>query len=254
MAPAFEALQGGRTEPLPEPPAPRHSQASLFPSAAGGNGMERDPSAVEQAPRNPKVIPIPMLTPVRAAQRKSTRGAPGIRTDRRSDAFHQSSLNFAGGDGTEAFDLKVEAVIYCDAPVATVEHRLTAAVADGAWMALGVGVFALTFFGGISYWNIPAPVFHRQMVMILVAAAGMIGLSYKLLCANVKGDTPGMRFARLRLVNFDGRIPSRRQRLIRQAASVLSLLALGLGLLWALVDEENLTWHDHISKTFPTPG
>src|SRR6202041_3046551 len=28
----------------------------------------------------------------------------------------------------------------------------------------------------------------------------------------------------------------------------------GLGLVWALVDEENLTWHDHISKTFPTPG
>jgi hypothetical protein len=23
-------------------------------------------------------------------------------------------------------------------------------------------------------------------------------------------------------------------------------------LFWALVDEENLTWHDHISKTFPT--
>jgi hypothetical protein len=21
---------------------------------------------------------------------------------------------------------------------------------------------------------------------------------------------------------------------------------------WALVDEESLTWHDHISKTFPT--
>jgi hypothetical protein len=26
-----------------------------------------------------------------------------------------------------------------------------------------------------------------------------------------------------------------------------------LGMLWALVDEEALTWHDHMSKTFPTP-
>jgi hypothetical protein len=25
-------------------------------------------------------------------------------------------------------------------------------------------------------------------------------------------------------------------------------------LVWALVDEESLTWHDHISKTFPTIG
>ncbi len=33
----------------------------------------------------------------------------------------------------------------------------------------------------------------------------------------------------------------------------LSLMAGGIGLLWGLVDEETLTWHDHISKTFPTP-
>jgi len=28
---------------------------------------------------------------------------------------------------------------------------------------------------------------------------------------------------------------------------VLSMASAGLGLVWALVDEENLTWHDHIS-------
>jgi hypothetical protein len=38
------------------------------------------------------------------------------------------------------------------------------------------------------------------------------------------------------------------------ASGFLSLAAGGLGLLWALVDEETLTWHDHISKTFPTPS
>jgi hypothetical protein len=26
-----------------------------------------------------------------------------------------------------------------------------------------------------------------------------------------------------------------------------------LGIVWALLDEEHLTWHDHISKVFPTP-
>jgi hypothetical protein len=25
-----------------------------------------------------------------------------------------------------------------------------------------------------------------------------------------------------------------------------------MGLIWALVDEDSLTWHDHISSTFPT--
>ena len=42
-------------------------------------------------------------------------------------------------------------------------------------------------------------------------------------------------------------------RLFRVGAAGLSVLAAGLGILWALVDEESLTWHDHISKTYPTP-
>jgi hypothetical protein len=41
---------------------------------------------------------------------------------------------------------------------------------------------------------------------------------------------------------------------MRQLAGLLSVVSAGLGLVWALVDEENLTWHDHISKTFPTVG
>jgi hypothetical protein len=39
----------------------------------------------------------------------------------------------------------------------------------------------------------------------------------------------------------------------RLASGALSFCAAGLGFLWALVDEETLTWHDHISRTFPTP-
>ncbi len=77
---------------------------------------------------------------------------------------------------------------------------------------------------------------------------------YRVLWCLGGGDTPGMRFAGLRLVDFDGRRPEREQRTIRLAASLLSIISAGLGLVWALVDEESLTWHDHISKTFPTPG
>jgi len=36
------------------------------------------------------------------------------------------------------------------------------------------------------------------------------------------------------------------------AAACLSLCSAGLGLIWSLADEEGLTWHDHMSKTFPT--
>jgi hypothetical protein len=54
-------------------------------------------------------------------------------------------------------------------------------------------------------------------------------------------------------LNFDGMPPTRNQRIVRVAAGCLSLLAGGLGLLWAAADEETLSWHDHMSKTFLTP-
>ena len=40
--------------------------------------------------------------------------------------------------------------------------------------------------------------------------------------------------------------------MLRLGGSVLSFLAAGIGLVWSLVDEDRLTWQDHISSTFPT--
>jgi uncharacterized RDD family membrane protein YckC len=91
-------------------------------------------------------------------------------------------------------------------------------------------------------------------VLLFAGVIGVVAVLYRLLWCLGNGDTPGMQFAGLRLVNFDGRLPDREQRLTRLAGSILSLASAGLGLVWALVDEENLTWHDHISKTFPSPG
>ena len=66
-------------------------------------------------------------------------------------------------------------------------------------------------------------------------------------------DSPGKRWTHLRLTNFDGYPPDRMpHRLVRWAASTLSVAAVAAGVLWAMVDEESLTWHDHISKTFLT--
>ena len=76
---------------------------------------------------------------------------------------------------------------------------------------------------------------------------------YQLFWVLADGDTPGLQLARLRLVDFDGRPATRKARLFRVASSWLSAAPAGLGLLWALLDEEALTWHDQISKTFPTP-
>ena len=97
------------------------------------------------------------------------------------------------------------------------------------------------------------PILNAKSLPLLAAVVTAIVVFYKVLWCLAGGDSAGMRWAHLTLVDFDGRAPDRRQRFYRLASGWLSFLAAGIGLLWALVDEETLTWHDHISKTFPTP-
>jgi uncharacterized RDD family membrane protein YckC len=233
------ALQGGlaaRPDPADSPRDTRDEpsyQPSLFRDVLTGA----------------KVIPIPTLTPLRMpgeARKGSTPRSVGPRPARRASVSLQTEL-FEPGQAL-AFAPPGES-IYCDAPVASPQHRLVAAAVDAAVVLIALGVFLGMFVlcGGQMDLN-------RQMVMLLAGVGAVIGLFYHFLWCLADGDTPGMRFAGLRLVDFDGRTPDREKRSVRMAAALLSLLSAGLGLVWALVDEENLTWHDHISKTFPTAG
>ena len=76
---------------------------------------------------------------------------------------------------------------------------------------------------------------------------------YKLLWSLGNGNTPGASWRGLRLLDLDGRPATREQRMSRLSSEVLSNAALGLGVIWALADREQLTWHDHISRTFLSP-
>jgi uncharacterized RDD family membrane protein YckC len=205
----------------------------------------------------PKVIPIPTLTPVRSQtgpRRTSPRshGSRGTSTHRRDlysqHGDSQQSLNFQDANAN-SLGTQVEAVIFCDAPVALAGHRLMAAAVDASMIAISVGLFL-----GIFYFSGGHIAFTKTSIALFAGIIVVLGIFYRSLWSLGNGETPGMRFAGLRLVNFDGHLPGRKQRGIRQAAYLLSLLSAGVGLVWALVDEENLTWHDHISKTFPTPG
>lgn len=63
------------------------------------------------------------------------------------------------------------------------------------------------------------------------------------------GRTLGMQSWGLQLETMDGQIPSTAAATMRFFAALLSLLPLGLGFLWQLVDRDKLTWHDRLSKT-----
>lgn len=170
---------------------------------------------------------------------------PVGREDRQQSLPLHPSVNPQPG---HASSRQYEPSIYCKASVALPAHRLMATAVDAAMILIGIGIF-----GGVSYaagvFLAPSKtnlIFYGLGIFVLVTL-------YRLLWAAASTDSIGMRSCGLQLLNFDGAVPDSRQRIQRVFSSYLSLAAGGLGLLWALADEEKLTWHDHISKSFPTP-
>jgi uncharacterized RDD family membrane protein YckC len=232
-SPLRQAAHWTESHRSPEPSAPRRPityQPSLFTSR-----------------ELPLVVEFETIAPtlVQPATRKhpSTTQSTVTRQRRRKIIPGQQDLEFA-----HAARSLNPANIYCDARVAIPAHRAMAAALDASIILMALAIFGIVFrlAGGVFVLNATtAPVF-------LGAAAGIV-IFYRLLWCLANGDTIGQRWTRLRLVNFDGQRPTRAQRFYRTASGFLSLMAGGIGLLWGLVDEETLTWHDHISKTFPTP-
>ena len=196
----------------------------------------------------PRVVPFETIAPESVEAPPIKAPQPDRRPRRRKIVPGQQSLEFAPVAGSARYARASEGVIYCDAPVAIPAHRSIAAALDASVVLIGVGLFGVVFYlaGGQVTLN-------AKTIPLFLGVIGAILIFYRLLWCLGRGDTPGMKWTHLRLVNFDGQKPNRRQRFFRLCSGALSLFAAGIGLLWALVDEETLTWHDHISKTFPTP-
>jgi uncharacterized RDD family membrane protein YckC len=161
----------------------------------------------------------------------------------------QGSLDFIPGAPLRARKLKteVEAQVFCDQPVATPTHRAVAGAIDSAVILIGFGMLLGTYalLGG-SFGE------GRMLWIGLGGTLALIVLLYGLIWAIAGRETAGMHFTDLHLITFDGFPLDSRSRALRFASAWLSFCSGGLGLFWAIADEENLTWHDHISKTFPT--
>src|SRR6185503_8552480 len=160
---------------------------------------------------------------------------------------NQTRLDFLPpAPGPRKLGTTVEAVIYCDAPVATPGHRALASAIDWAIVLLRYGLFLVTFqlLGG-------QIVLSKANVPVYFGAFVMIGVAYGAMWTIAGARTAGMSCTQLRLITFDGFPPDSRNRVLRFFGSCLSYCTVA-GVLWSLVDEESLTWQDHISRTFPT--
>ena len=133
-----------------------------------------------------------------------------------------------------------------DVPVAPLGQRFLAGVTDGLMLLI-----ALAFFVAIVWWVV------RGRLHMRLAHLGMLGflvgflvLSYFALFGRLGSATPGQKATGLVLRSLEGGAPTSAQAFWRAFGYLVSLSALMLGFVWALVDSESLTWHDHISGTF----
>lgn len=225
----------------------RYCQHRLKPEGPPHQGLLFGPT------ERPKVIPFESIAPGRAVV------PPGHRSASRS-----SASRMAGGaqsrprtpSAQQNLDLVApparlrpapQPAVYCEAPIATRLRRFAAAAVDALFVLLGLGLFLATFhvLGGRLVLDRAAAPYYGGIALALA-------LLYKSVWSIAGGDSLGLQFVRLRLLNFDGQPPTVRQRVLRLVGACISVSALGCGLLWALLDREKLTWHDHISATFLT--
>jgi uncharacterized RDD family membrane protein YckC len=133
--------------------------------------------------------------------------------------------------------------------VAPINLRLMAAMVDFSWILAGFLTAVMVAAENASV--LPSV---KEMELGSVLTLVVICVLYQALFLTLSRATPGMKYAGLELCTLDGKWPGTGQRWMRAAASVVSLLPLGLGVLSAIFAEHNLCWHDRVSGTYLRRG
>jgi len=127
-------------------------------------------------------------------------------------------------------------------------RRLGAAAIDATFVVAACALFGYIFFR-VTKIIPPLP----QTIETSVILSAVLWVSYQYLCLVFAGTTPGLKLAKLHLHRFDGSPVPRRLRQWRLLTSLLSGISLGLGYAWCFLDEDQLCWHDRITRTYMAP-
>ena len=132
--------------------------------------------------------------------------------------------------------------------IAPLSRRVMAALVDGCCIAAALVGFATVaaYVSGPRLQAMSKPMLAGAVVCTFAIAA----LLYQLLFFSLNEATPGMRYARIGLCTFAETNPTRRQMRRRVLAQMLAVGPLGLGVIWAWLDDDRLAWHDRISRMY----
>jgi uncharacterized RDD family membrane protein YckC len=234
------------TQDLPLLPDPAVQSAQPASNVIAFTEIQRQAGRVPiPVPLPPPAVAIPPSRPVAPQQRKKP-VAPKV---------EQAALDFTPVAAAPPRTLTngIPATNHCQRPVATVAHRFFASVVDVSMILLGFGAFAGTTQA--IGWMVGAPeILGEGHSMLMTLGAFFLAMTtfYGLIWLFAERESAGMRMAGLELVTFDNAPLDMRTRLIRMGATWISIGAGAMGVIWAIADEEHLTWQDHISSSFPT--
>jgi len=132
-------------------------------------------------------------------------------------------------------------------PVAPLDERRRAVLIDAVCLAFAYGSF-LALFGSLGgHFTL-----SKLSAAVCVFTFAFVYVQYFGLFTVFGGSTPGMMLSGLQVASVTGDVPTPRQYLLRATGYILSAGTGFLGFLWVFWDEDGLTWHDRISKTYLT--
>lgn len=204
----------------------------------------RQGTAARKEPQSSLPFPEPAAAPELPPAPTPAR-APKPRADERSGSqrlqiyVDQQGLEFPAGT--------IPAPNHALVPVASLVRRAYAWCIDAAFLVACWGMFVgLLAALGVGIAS------SRLALAICLAILFLLYAQYFGLFTTFGGTTPGMRVAGLRVVSFDGNPPTPKQLLWRSLGYLLAGGAVLLGFLWALWDDDRLSWQDRASQTYLT--
>jgi uncharacterized RDD family membrane protein YckC len=214
------------------------SQRTPFAAAAPAKIPAEEPApASKQAPapqRAPNLVVVPSVVRTQPPPDSSPPKPKRVISD---DATHPalSYLDSILSSGTEQVSADQRA---------PVSSRLTAAMSDLVVVAFLSLPFAAILELQNRDWHDP------QTLGLMAGLAAITMFIYLTVTTALTGRTLGMRLVSLRAIDAKtGLIPTGTQSAARALFYILSLATLGLGILYALVDADGKTVHDHLSRT-----
>lgn len=130
-------------------------------------------------------------------------------------------------------------------PVATLRERRRAALIDAACLAFAYGGF-LALFGSLGGQF----TLSKLSAVVCFSTFAFVYIQYFGLFTIFGGTTPGMMVRGLQVASFTGEAPTAQQLFLRTTGYMISAGTFFLGFFWALWDEDAMTWHDRLSRTY----